>query len=385
MRIIAAKFGRITYALFVLGFWSCGTLVGNPEEEDDKKTQQPDQTPAGQDVALEAERPTDSTGATGRIGLSLAAAGGGAALGLADELTISYAKFGVAKVKLKATRVVSVKETEIARQENDAEKSAVMELDLVAGSPTLALANPDSDGNKPKGQKLDPKPEIPGKPGDGSEPAGKAHKDRKAERKAKLAEKKAELHDKAKAQLDKEAKGDQATKFVGPFIYDALLGKIEGALPAAETTDGSYQRVEFQLRRDFAVGVDDPLFGNVFAIQGTVMRDGAPVPFAVEWNIALNFRLFGDGAFAVAPGADNTLSIGFDVHSWFAGIDWASATVDADGTIYVDRSANREIMRQVHRNMKSSTVFGRDQDGDGKLGATESAGKGQETLDVEVP
>ncbi len=342
-------------------------------------------------VVLDESKPADSTGATGSVSLGF---GSLSSLGLmlvdivpaepatikVGDVTVTYAKFNIAKIKLKSDKDPSTQEQQLEQQENTAEVASSSEVAELSGETaatttttdaTMALAGGAASGG--------------GSTAGGGSVGGKSHKDAKADMVAKLMAKKDELKAKGQADLDKEAKSDKATKFVGPYVYDAVLGKLEGDAPTVDTTDGSYKRVEFQLKRDFVSADSEPLFGNVFAIKGTVLLNNVAVPFVVDWNIALNFRMAGDGAFAVAPGGDNKLAIGFDVSKWFAGIDWSKAKVDADGSIYVDKKTNHDIVKVLHKNIKLSAGFGKDKDGDGKIAAGEGAGKGEETTDAVAP
>ena len=166
------------------------------------------------------------------------------------------------------------------------------------------------------------------------------------------------------------------------FIYDTIAGKIEGDLPTIDLVDGSYRRVEFKMRRNFSVAAEDPILGNVFIINGTFKKaDGTVVPFVISWHMAMNFRLRADNPFSVVAAGQNKLSIVFDVVKWFEGIDLETATVDADGTMYINKSSNREILSALHKNMKVNTRFGKDADGDGKLAEAEQEGQGEETSD----
>lgn len=146
--------------------------------------------------------------------------------------------------------------------------------------------------------------------------------------------------------------------------------------------DGTYRRIEFQLKRDFFAPDTDPLLGNVFAIQGTAVKSGVAVPFEIDWHAALNFRLAGDTGLKVTTGENNVLVIDFNLAQWFDGIDLTKATVDQDGTIYINKSSNRDIMRQLHKNIKMSSGFGKDKNKDGKISADERSGQGEDTTDA---
>ena len=375
------------------GTKTASTQVGNPSDPG-----------ATVETVVAEEKPGDSSGVAASVSLGFDALAGlglmltdDAALATTVPLTppslkigdveLSYAKFNVASIKVKASKEQSEVEKTLDQTVTAEQKAAATDVESATGdteaaatTASLVDGKPADKGGMPSGAVSDTKPATSptAKPADGG---GKGHKDKKKDQLAKLKGKLDDLKSKAKAALDKDSKRDLSTKFSGPYVYDAVLGKLEGDAPKVDLTDGSYKRIEFQLKPDFAAADTDPLLGNVFAMKGTVLVGGKAVPLTIEWHVALNFRLAGDGAFSVKAGEQNGLGIGFEPAKWFEGIDWASATVDADGTIYVDKRNNHAIMSQLHKNIKASVAFGK-AGADGKLKADTVAGKGEETADA---
>jgi hypothetical protein len=196
-------------------------------------------------------------------------------------------------------------------------------------------------------------------------------------RKEKILAMIAELKAGERGRLEHEAKSDRAVRWAGPYLYDAISGQVTGDLPATDLADGSYRRIEFKLRRNF-----DELEGHVFVIKGNFKDGDTVTPFEITWNCAMNLRLRSDTPYEVAPGGDNKLAIVFDLTTWFDGVDFSTADVDADGTIRVNRHSNRDLVRQMRRNIKTGMRFGKDSDGDGKLAETETVGAGEDTQDA---
>lgn len=56
--------------------------------------------------------------------------------------------------------------------------------------------------------------------------------------------------------------------------------------------------------------------------------------------------------------------IDFALDRWFQNIDLSQATVDANGSIYINQSSNQEIMKVLRHNIRESSGFGRDMNGD---------------------
>ena len=339
-------------------------------------------------AALEASNPSDSTGAMTSVALLFASTFGAPSEGVLplhegvdheagtqeasvvinDKFSLNYAKFNIGKIRMKAEREQKEDEKALEKSEIADEKTAVSTLDRLIGdlsSSSTNLLDP------PSGQPQPPPP-----------PNGQRAK--KEAKRSKVKEKLEDLKGREKERLEKGQKQDKSTKFVGPYVYDAVLKKIEGEAPKVELVDGSYKRIEFQMLRNFGAPDTDPLLGHVFAMKGEFTKnDGQKIPVEIEWSVALNFRIVGDKGSAVKTGEDNSLIIDFNIGKWFEGIDLDTALIDGEGTMYINRTNNSEIMKKLLKNMKINSGFGKDKNKDGKLDADERAGEGQEASDAE--
>jgi hypothetical protein len=338
---------------------------------------------ARQPVILSEDVPADSTGSFADVALLFGSSKktgfslleveetNSGSLSIGDNVVLTYAKFNVAKIKLKSSKEVSKEEEELAEQEKEAESVLVEPIErmMELSDEDLALIRPENPGQSARKDE-EKKLIMP--------PA-----ERRMAYRGKAAEKRQELSQREKEQIHRETKQDSSTKFVGPYVYDAIAGALEGDVPATEVVDGSYKRIEFQLKRNFSAETEEPLFGKVFAMQGRVIKDGNSIPFEIDWHIALNFRMLGERSFLVEAHQENILIVDFNLQKWFEGIDLSSATVSADGTIYINKLSNRSIMRQLHRNIRKSTGFGRDWNQNGILDDEERAGSGVDVSDAE--
>ena len=343
-------------------------------------------------AALEESKPSDSTGAKASVALLFVSTFGapsdsnlplvdaGAApdsaapapsIDINDKFSLSYAKFNIAKIRMKAERDQKEDEKTLEKSEIADEKAAVSALDHEIGDQSPASTN-----------LLSPTPGQPGQPLPPAAANGQRAKE-EAER-SKVKQKLEDLKGREKERLEKSTKQDKSTKFVGPYVYDAVLKKIEGDAPKVDLVDGSYKRIEFQMLRNFGAPDTDPLLGHVFAMKGEFTKnDGQKIPVEIEWSVALNFRIAGENGAAVKTGEDNSLIVDFDISKWFEGIELEKALIDAEGTMYINRTNNIEIMKKLLRNIKIHSGFGKDKNKDGKLDADERAGQGQETSDAE--
>ena len=339
-------------------------------------------------AALEESKPSDSTGATASVALLFAStfgapsesnlllvdAGAGpesaapaTLIEINDKFSLNYAKFNIAKIRMKAERDQKEDEKTLEKSEIADEKTAVSTLDRLIGD----LSSSSTNLLDPNGGPSQPPP-----------PNGQRFK--KIAERAKVKEKLEDLKGREKERLEKGQKQDKSTKFVGPYVYDAMLKRIEGDAPKVDLVDGSYKRVEFQMLRNFGAPEADPLLGHVFAMKGNFTKnDGAIIPVEIEWSVALNFRIAGEKGASVKTGEDNSLIVDFNIGKWFEGIDLETALIDAEGTMYINRTNNSEIMKKLLKNMKIHSGFGKDKNKDGKLDADERAGQGQDTSDAE--
>lgn len=315
-------------------------------------------------------------------------------LAISDSIELTEARFNIAAIKLKPTKERTPDEDEkdavvAAEEKAAAEQIEALEQEGEEEADDSADAKPkmdeDGDGHEEHQGDADGDEDAKGEDeGGDDEDDADDHKSFKEKLLAKLLARKerilakiAELKAGEHGRLEHEAKNDRAVRWAGPYLYDAISGQVAGDLPATELADGSYRRIEFKLRRNF-----DELEGHVFVIKGNFKEADTVTPFEITWNCAMNLRLRSDTPYEVAPGGDNKLAIVFDLTTWFDGVDFSTADVDADGTIRVNRHSNRDLVRQMRRNIKTGLKFGKDSDGDGTLAETEAVGTGEDTQDA---
>ncbi len=358
----------IVLALALAG--CAGTEANQSKDEGDASGNEKEGTT---NQAVDEDVPADSTGATGQVGLGFGAAAAALALQdgeaptatslkVSDTISLTIARFNIAAIKVKATKEPSAKESENDAKAVEEEKADVQEVEAATDDAGAGLSEKAPD------QKTD---------------TGPATKEKRQARKDKVVAAKDKLGEKAKSRSEAQAGRDKGIRFKGPYVFDAIAGVIEGEMPPVDLVDGSYRRIDFQLKRSFDAAADDPLLGNVFVIHGEFTKaDQSVVPFAIEWHVAMNFRLKAEDAFSVVAGGENKLNIAFDVAKWFDGVSLEAASVDADGTMYINKQSNRELLKAMHKNLKIHTHFGKDKDGDGKLAPSEQQGAGEDTVDA---
>lgn len=347
------------------------TIVGNPDDTGIKVTE---------------VTPTDSTGETGQVDVSFGASASGLSLtqDLGNGIELTAAKFSIAAIKFKANKELNPDELLLEAEELATEKEELDELEDTADEETSLALNAGNGKSADKGQGGNTDNKQGGDTDNKKDEAAtnKGQKVEKEERRANLAKSKADLKAKSEERAKKDVEKDSSIKFAGPYIFDALTGELSEELTPVDMVDGSYERMEFKLRRNWDVEDDDPLLGNVFIIHGNYTNGDTTTAFEIDYHIAMNFRLKGDGSFAVLPGETNTNTVLFDLSTWFEGVDLSTATADEDsGVIYINNKSNSDIFRGIRKNIKEAIRFGKDKDGDGSLDASETAGEGEDTED----
>lgn len=322
------------------------------------------------------EKPSDSSFKLGvvylnmnsdsQLGLSLSGIDAG------SGIEITEAKLSVAAIRLKPNKEISAEEEKLNAEIKEQEKA---DVSAVEGATLEAFADPQTaslsnNGNgKDKPTKEDETVTVKFKKGFGKV---------KSAAKTLLAGKKDEFSKKEKNNIDALKKADASIKLGGPYIFDAVNGTISPSLDSFQMTDGSYRRVAFQLRRNWSVEKDNPLFGNVLYIKGNYNNGTKIIPFEVETHVAMNFIIRGDGAATVAADINNQMKIIFGVASWFEGVDLTNAVVDEDDQfIYINHKSNSEILKSIKTNIKTKTRFGKDANEDNELSDSEVAGEGE--------
>lgn len=363
--------------LFILGFIAhltsaCSQTETNGKEDPASKSTSTNTTES------EGSKPSDSTGVASPIDLQFSTQATASALHLAattmdlgNGVILSDARVNIGAIKLKPQK-----------DEDDDEKA--LEKELKSKESELKKdSESDEDGFETQMSEIKSKYEALI-----SDAASEA--DKKALETQREAEKdaiEAQVAEVKKAQEDKleaikDAK-DASIKWKGPYIYDLIADTVTPALEETTILDGSYRRIAFELRPNRSLDASDPLLNYSIYLAGTVDIGGTATSFSLSFPYNEKFKMFSTKGAAMEPGVSNKLVIAFKPVDWFAGIDFSTATKDAAGSIVIDDKSNLELLNAIKKNIKSSTHFGKDNDGDGKLKDDESDGDGKEAVEQE--
>lgn len=292
--------------------------------------------------------PDDSTGTKTDLSLDFGYSNSASledSLTISENIVITDARFNIAAIKIKAAKEESEEEKDLKKIEKDEEADAIEDVDDASDATTLTAEDTNPCDSKFR---------------------------------KNWAKKKAKLSEKEESRSKKESERDLSTKFIGPYVYNALSSTLDPKPDEAEVADGSYRRIQFKLKRNWSATDTDPLLGNVMVIAGNYINSGITTPFQVRFHNSMNFMLRGAGTFTANTDDDNALKIVFNVANWFDEIDLFEATQEEDSSyICISHNSNKRIHQEIRKNIKKHIKFGKDDDADGELSDDETAGDGE--------
>jgi hypothetical protein len=171
---------------------------------------------------------------------------------------------------------------------------------------------------------------------------------------------------------------DGDIKWRGPYVYNLISGTMDKELPDVTLFDGSYRRIQFQLKANRSAESTDALLNNSVFVKGTVDIAGAATPFTFSLRQSEDLRVSSSDAMTMGADSKNPVLIAFQPKLWFANVDFTSAAKDALGIIVIDPETNIALFKAIRSNLKISTSCGKDVDKDGRLGSSERKGRGKD-------
>jgi len=186
--------------------------------------------------------------------------------------------------------------------------------------------------------------------------------------------------------------GETDAEFTGPFVVNLLSDAVYPDLSSLSIPVGIYKEVSMKIAKledaDVApmitagglVDESDSLVSNSISLTGT-FDPGTPsdvsddVVFSFSGPVEEEFELhageLANGGIDLSSGAINSIVIAFRMGKWFdftgTGIDFASLAGSA-----IDLTEG-EVYSAVKDAIKASADWGKDEDGDGRLGSSEDS------------
>ncbi len=113
-------------------------------------------------------------------------------------------------------------------------------------------------------------------------------------------------------------------------------------------------------------GAPAELEGASVFIAGEVVASGTPFRLVSRLERTIDVRAVGGQSFALQ--ADQpALFLGFDVATWFAGVDLAGAELDGDGVAVIDDASNPDLLSAFEGDLAAGIELYRDLDRDGSV------------------
>lgn len=140
-----------------------------------------------------------------------------------------------------------------------------------------------------------------------------------------------------------------------------------------ELDEGDYCRAIVPFVRAAAPlpdGAPPELEGSAIVIIGELTASGTPFRLVSRREQSIDVHALGalGGRFGLAEDRP-ALFLGFDVASWFAGVDLAGAELDGDGVAVIDDSSNTGLLSAFEADMAAGIELYRDLDRDGSVDA----------------
>lgn len=187
---------------------------------------------------------------------------------------------------------------------------------------------------------------------------------------------------------DTEDSSSSEFEFEGPYVVDLITNTSTPSFSTISLPAGDYSEIQLKLHKidgsedddEGAQAVDssDPLFDNSVVLRGTYTpTSGSVQNFTFIYDLDEEFELSGSSnsvGFSLADGVDNSVLVAFRMAKWLdftgqsADLSSLSGDILLDSTSSGGASSIREIVRD---NVKASADYGKDEDGDGQLGAGE--------------
>ena len=357
---------------------SCGNSDSDETSDETANSGVVSSGSGGSATVVSADTPVDSTGLMATVSLGFGKQTPAIALALAPVTTVdvgggivlSDARISIGSIKIKANKDLGEAEQGLKQTMKDEKKA--YELTMEADKKLIE--------QEKEAIEIKYKPQFEG----ASDAQKRLLKDQMKAEKALIEVKLAALEASSEAEMDAlEARRDGNLKWSGPYVYSLIDNSVTPAIPDVTLIDGSYKRIEFKVKPNRTLAGTDALLNNAVYLAGTATVNGALIPFTASFRVDEEFKLMGTGALKIDPSVTNALTVAFNPASWFKLVNFSGATVDATGTIVVSSDSNQGIWQIIRENLKRSTKFGEDKDGDGELKVDESAGGGDEAVDEE--
>jgi len=157
-----------------------------------------------------------------------------------------------------------------------------------------------------------------------------------------------------KVKFEREVNGDdQDYKYKGNYSFDILTGTSTPPLPTVEIEPGVYHKLK--------VKFDNVLpTGNTLEVEGTATVGGVDFKFEFTSKDDSEYEVENPKGLPVNPGDAVSFVLQIDLKSLFSGVDFTTASVDADGVIRINENSNPNLQDLIEENFDNVMDFDED-------------------------
>ncbi len=136
---------------------------------------------------------------------------------------------------------------------------------------------------------------------------------------------------------------DQEYKYKGAYTFDVLTGTSTPSIQAVDMQPGTYKKIKVKIDKVMSSG-------NSIEIAGTYAVGGLSYQFEFTSTSDQEYEVENPNGISVQQGHTVTFVLELDLQSLFSGVDFATATVDADGIIRINNSSNPVLQDIIEDN-----------------------------------
>ena len=157
-----------------------------------------------------------------------------------------------------------------------------------------------------------------------------------------------------------EIEVDDEVEYEGVFVVDVLNGTSNPDFGIATLAPGLYEEIEMEM--------EPVLPGNhTISIEATFINGDTQYPVVFTSGEDFELEIENDNGFMLSEGSLVDILVVIDLDALFSGIDLTQASVDQDGTIYINSSSNASMASTIENNFEAALEAGEDEDDDDEI------------------
>lgn len=150
---------------------------------------------------------------------------------------------------------------------------------------------------------------------------------------------------------------DEDLEFEGTFVVDLLKGTSNPDFGIAALAPGLYAEIEMEM---------EPVLegNNTISIKAVQVSGTTEQAFEFTTNDDFELEIEPAGGFNLTEGSLHDILVVIDLNALFTGVDFSTATTDADGVIRISESSNTQLAELVKANLEHALEAAEDDESD---------------------